>query len=188
LLFLCSDACDLTLDPNTADTRFFLSEENTKVTYKKENQPYPDHSERFDRCSQVLCKECLTGRCYWEVELSGKGAFVSVAYKGISRKGGNDDCVFGCNEKSWSLDYSYDRFSAWHNNKNTYIPRPSPSSNRVGVYMDWSAGTLSFYSVSDTHTLTHLHTFNTTFTEPLYGGLGVYPDSSVSLVRLNKNK
>ncbi|XP_067303148.1 protein NLRC3-like [Pseudorasbora parva] len=182
-------ACDLTLDPNTAYTRLFLSEENTKVTYI-ENQPffaYPDHSERFDKSPQLLCRESLTGRCYWEVELSGKGAFISMAYKGISRKGESDDCVFGCNEKSWTLDYSYDRFSAWHNNKSNYIPPPSPPSNRVGVYMDWSAGTLSFFSVSDTHTRTHLHTFNTTFTEPLYGGLGIYLGSSVSLVKLNKN-
>ncbi|MGL5902995.1 MAG: SPRY domain-containing protein, partial [Cetobacterium sp.] len=52
-------------------------------------------------------------------------------------------------------------------------------SNRVGVYVDVSAGTLSFYSVSDT--LTHLHTFNTTFTEPLYAGFKVYPDSPVFL-------
>ncbi len=150
------------------------------MTYMKEPQPYPDHSERFDRCSQVLCRESLSGRCYWEAEWSGRGAFIAMAYKGISRKGETDDCLFGCNEKSWSLDYSFNRFSAWHNNKAIYISAPSPPSNKVGVYLDWSAGTLSFYSVSKTHSLTHLHTFNTTFTEPVYGGLGIY-DSSVSL-------
>ncbi|XP_042592216.1 NACHT, LRR and PYD domains-containing protein 3-like isoform X1 [Cyprinus carpio] len=173
-------ACDLSLDPNTADIRLSLSEENRKVTYMKEPQPYPDHSDRFDRCCQVLCRESLSGRCYWEAEWSGRGAFISMAYKGISRKGESDDCLFGCNEKSWSLDYSFNRFSAWHNNKVIYISPPSPPSNKVGVYLDWSAGTLSFYSVSETHTLTHLHTFNTMFTEPVYGGLGIY-DSSVSL-------
>uniref|UniRef100_A0A673HN08 NACHT, LRR and PYD domains-containing protein 3-like n=1 Tax=Sinocyclocheilus rhinocerous TaxID=307959 RepID=A0A673HN08_9TELE len=173
-------ACDLSLDPNTADIRLSLSEENRKVTYMKEPQPYPEHLDRFDRCSQVLCRESLFGRCYWEAEWSGRGAFISVAYKGISRKGESDDCMFGCNEKSWSLDYSFNRFSAWHNNKVIYISPPSPPSNKVGVYLDWSAGTLSFYSVSEAHTLTHLHTFNTMFTEPVYGGLGIY-DSSVSL-------
>ncbi|XP_051560087.1 NLR family CARD domain-containing protein 3-like isoform X2 [Myxocyprinus asiaticus] len=181
-------ACDLTLDPNTADIRFSLSEGNRKATYMKEQQPYLDHPERFEKCSQVLCRESLTGRCYWEAEWSGRGAYISMAYKAISRKGENDDCLFGCNEKSWSLDYSYNRFSAWYNNNYIHIPTPSPTSDRVGVYLDWSAGTLSFYSVSDTHTLTHLHTFNNTFTEPLYAGFGIYPNTSVSLCQIEQKQ
>jgi len=47
LILLCSDACDLTLDPNTANTHLILSEENSKITYVEECQPYPDHPERF---------------------------------------------------------------------------------------------------------------------------------------------
>ncbi|XP_050959817.1 protein NLRC3-like isoform X2 [Labeo rohita] len=171
-------ACDLTLDPNTAHTQLILSAGNKRAKCDKDNQPYPYHPDRFEYCEQVLCQESLTGCCYWEVEWSGWG-HVAVAYKGISRKGGSD-CRFGLNDKSWNI-YCYDTiYSVWHNNKSTNIPQPSPS-NRVGVYLDWSAGSLSFYSVSDTHTLTHLHTFNTTFTEPLYAGFLVYRDSSVFL-------
>ncbi len=177
-VMIFSDACDLTLDPNTAHTRLSLSAGNKKTKCERENQPYPDHPDRFENCEQVLCKERLTGRCYWEVEWSGWG-HVAVTYKGISRKGGSD-CRFGLNEKSWNIYCCDTIYSVWHNNKSTNIPRPSPS-NRVGVYLDWPAGTLSFYSVSDTHTLTHLHTFNTTFTEPLYAGFLVYRDSSVFL-------
>ncbi|KAK9956040.1 hypothetical protein ABG768_013797 [Culter alburnus] len=175
-------ACDLTLDPNTAHTRLILSEENRKVTRVEEHQPYPDHPERFDVCRQVLCGESLTGRCYWEAEWSGR-AEISVAYKGISRKGGSD-CVFGYNDKSWSLICSDNGFTVWHNKNFTNIDVVSSSCNRAGVYVDVSAGTLSFYSISDTHTLTHLHTFNTTFTEPLYAGFRVYNDSSVSLCQI----
>ncbi|XP_016113222.1 tripartite motif-containing protein 60-like [Sinocyclocheilus grahami] len=174
-------ACDLTLDPNTAHTKLILSEENRKITCVKDYQPYPDHPERFENYEQVLCGESLTGRCYWEVEWSG-WAHIAVAYKGISRKGGSD-CRFGLNDKSWSVYCCDTIYTAWHNNKRTNIPLHS-SSNRVGVYVDWSAGTLSFYSISDTHTLTHLHTFNTTFTEPLYAGFRLYPDSSVFLSNL----
>ncbi|XDV16796.1 hypothetical protein PO909_016337 [Leuciscus waleckii] len=94
-------ACDLTLDPNTANTQHILSEDNRKVTHTKEHQPYPDHPERFELHEQVLCGESLTGRCYWEVEWSGSG-HVAVAYKVINRKGGSD-CRFGLNDKSWSL-------------------------------------------------------------------------------------
>ncbi|ROL52308.1 NACHT, LRR and PYD domains-containing protein 12 [Anabarilius grahami] len=175
-----SNACDLTLDPNTANTRLILSEKNRKITCVFQHQPYPDHPERFDEVPQVLCGESLTGRCYWEAEWS-RGAEISVTYKGISRKGGSD-CWFGYNDKSWSLECSNNSFSVRHNKNSTDIPVISSSSKRVGVYVDVSAGTLSFYSVSDTHTLTHLHTFNTTFTEPLYAGFRVYYyKSSVSL-------
>ncbi|XP_050957362.1 NACHT, LRR and PYD domains-containing protein 12 isoform X2 [Labeo rohita] len=173
-------ACDLTLDGNTAHDKLFLSEENRKVTRVEDHQAYPDHPDRFDGFEQVLCKESLTGRCYWEAEWSGRGADISVAYKGIRRKGLSEDCWFGYSEMSWNLYCSSRSYSACHNLKQTDIPSPS-SSNRVGVYLDWSAGTLSFFSVSDTHTLTHLHTFNTTFTEPLYAGFKVYPDSPVLL-------
>ncbi|KAL1281626.1 hypothetical protein QQF64_000429, partial [Cirrhinus molitorella] len=172
-------ACDLTLDPNTANTQLFLSDNNRKITHVKDRQPYPDHPDRFD-VPQVLCVESLTGRCYWETEWSGDDAAISVSYKGISRKGVREDCVFGLNDKSWSLECSDNNFTVFHNNNSTNIPGVSSSSNRAGVYVDVSAGSLSFYSVSDTHTHTHLHTFNTTFTQPLCAGFRLrYYDCSV---------
>uniref|UniRef100_A0A674DE53 B30.2/SPRY domain-containing protein n=1 Tax=Salmo trutta TaxID=8032 RepID=A0A674DE53_SALTR len=171
--------CDLTLDLNTANRLLSLSEENRKVTWRTEEQPYPDHPERFEDSRQVLCREGLTGRCYWEVEWSG-GAAIGVTYKGISRRGRVKDCLIGYNDKSWSLFCSDNRYSAWHNNNPTTIDVPSSSSHRVGVYLDWSAGTLSFYRASS-DTLTHLITFTSTFTEPLYPGFWVDYDSSVTL-------
>ncbi|XP_071188223.1 NLR family CARD domain-containing protein 3-like [Salvelinus alpinus] len=173
--------CDLTLDLNTVNRRLSLSEENRKVTCRREKQPYPDHPERFEDWGQVLCREGLTGRCYWEVEWSGRGAVIGVTYKGISKRVGGDDCCLGWNDKSWSL-FCYDNsYSARHNNNRTTIDVRPSSSHRVGVYLDWPAGTLSFYRASS-DTLTHLITFTSTFTEPLYPGFRVYEvDSSVSL-------
>ncbi|XP_048050978.1 NACHT, LRR and PYD domains-containing protein 12-like [Megalobrama amblycephala] len=176
-------ACDLTLDPNTSHSRLILSDENRKVTYVYGHQPYPDHLERFKICEQVLCGESLTGRCYWEAEWSGYNADISVTYKGVNEKG-RSVWGFGSNDKSWTLICSDYKFSVWHIKKLTSIPAPPPFSNRVGVYLDVLAGTLSFYSVSDTHTLTHLYTFNTTFTEPLYAGFRVYLNSSVYLCQI----
>ncbi|XP_045569951.1 neoverrucotoxin subunit alpha-like, partial [Salmo salar] len=172
--------CDLTLDPNTVNRHLSLSEENRKVTCMREEQPYPHHPERFEVWRQVLCREGLTGCCYWEVEWSGEGADIGVTYKGISRRGGGDDCGLGYNDKSWSLSCSDNRYTARHNDNPTTINVPSSSSHRVGVYLDWPAGTLSFYRASS-DTLTHLITFTSTFTEPLYPGFNVYDDSSVSL-------
>ncbi|KAM4628340.1 uncharacterized protein ACJ7VT_003131 isoform 2-T2 [Polymixia lowei] len=169
-------ACELTLDPNTANRRLSLSERNRKVTVVEEEQLYPDHPERFDHFDQVLCREGLTGHCYWEVERRGS-VNIGTTYRGIGRRGTGYDCCLGLNNKSWSLTFSDEGYSAWHNQRSTSIRLRSTGSDRVGVYLDCSAGTLSFYRVSS-DTLTHIHTFHSTFTEPLYPGFRVMSKSS----------
>ncbi|XP_074534042.1 NLR family CARD domain-containing protein 3-like isoform X2 [Halichoeres trimaculatus] len=173
--------CELTLDSNTAHRKLRLSENNRKVTYVREDQSYPDHPDRFDFYHQLLCRDGLTGRCYWEVEWRGD-VDISVSYRGIRRKGGSDDCRFGSNDQSWSLFCSDKCYSVSHNNRGTDLPLSSFSFfHRVAVYVDCPAGTLSFYRVSS-DSLIHLHTFRTTFTEPLYPGFRLwFPGSSVSL-------
>ncbi|XP_026136586.1 tripartite motif-containing protein 16-like [Carassius auratus] len=156
----------LTLDLNTVNKNLCLSEENRVIEYTREEQLYPDHPDRFDGFLQVLCRESVCGRCYWEVEWSGS-VYITVSYKRISRKGRGKECEFGCNDQSWSLYCSDSSWSFWHNNRWTKVPEVS-SSSRIGVYVDHSAGTLSFYSVSDTMTL--IHRVQTTFTQPLYAG------------------
>uniref|UniRef100_A0A8C4T1Z1 B30.2/SPRY domain-containing protein n=1 Tax=Erpetoichthys calabaricus TaxID=27687 RepID=A0A8C4T1Z1_ERPCA len=145
--------CPLTLDINTAHRVLFLSEGNKKVTREGTETEYPDHPHRFKCWSQILCRKALTGtRCYWEVECSGDNLMIGVAYKGLSRKGVGRECGLGYNDKSWS------------------------------VYLDWPAGSLSFYSVS--HTMTLLHRFNTSFTEPLYLGFWLHLNCSVTISHL----
>ncbi|XP_066530628.1 stonustoxin subunit beta-like [Hoplias malabaricus] len=172
------DVCDVTLDPNTAHTRLILSEGNRKVEHVKERQSYPDRPERFDHWEQVLSVENFTGSCYWEVEWSGK-VYISVSYGGIQRKGGSNECLFGKNKNSWSMFCSKSYFSVLHNINESRIPALPPPSNRVGVYLDWEGGTVSFYTIPpNTHTLTHLHTLTTTFTEPLYAGFTLWEAGS----------
>ncbi|XP_077952917.1 protein NLRC3-like [Gasterosteus aculeatus] len=162
-------SCQLTIDTNTVNKQLKLSDNNRKVTRVKKNESYPDHPDRFDSCPQLLCRTGLTGRCYWEVEWRG-GVHVSVSCRGIRRKG-DSDCWFGHNDQSWSLICSYKGYSVLHNETETRITSSSSSSSsgRVAVYVDCPAGSLSFYRVSS-DTLIHLHTFSTTFTEPLYPG------------------
>ncbi|XP_045068681.1 tripartite motif-containing protein 16-like [Coregonus clupeaformis] len=157
-------SCQLTLDPNTAGTLLSLSEGNRKVTRTGQVQPYPDHPDRFTNDLMVLCREGLSGRCYWEVEWSGWCVDTAVSYKDISRT--ETDGGFGYNNKSWRLECYRGSYCFRHNNVVTTVP--GPQSSRVGVYLDHKAGTLSFYSVSDTMTL--LHRVQTTFTQPLYPG------------------
>ncbi|XP_041656496.1 NLR family CARD domain-containing protein 3-like isoform X2 [Cheilinus undulatus] len=177
-------ACELEVDTNTVDRELKLSDNNRTVTRVRKDQPYPDHPDRFN-WSQLLCRTGLTGRCYWEVEWRG-GVYVSVSYRGIRRRGNSQECWFGWNDQSWSLICSDRGYSVLHNNRETFISSSSSSSSsssgRVGVYLDHPAGSLSFYRVSSDR-LIHLHTFNTTFTEPLYPGFGFWLSlgSSVSL-------
>ncbi|XP_072566642.1 NACHT, LRR and PYD domains-containing protein 3-like isoform X1 [Paramormyrops kingsleyae] len=176
-------SCQLTLDPNTAYSALSLSEGNRKAA-QGNCHPYPDHPERFEYWPQVLCRENLTGRCYWEAEWSGDGALIGVTYKGIRRKGRSADCGLGANGKSWSLFCYPHRYSVYHNNKQTDIPIEPSGSRRVGVYLDWAADTLSFYRVSSDG-LTLLYSFTSSFTEPLYPGFCVHdPNSPVSLCML----
>ncbi|XP_042596242.1 stonustoxin subunit alpha-like, partial [Cyprinus carpio] len=169
----------LTLDPNTLNQWLRLSERKRAIIQTKKKQPYPDHPDRFDYWFQVLCRESVCGRCYWELEWSGTRVFISVSYKSISRKGRGNECGFGCNDQSWSLICFPSKYSFRHNNIETDLPVKSISS-RIGVYVDHSAGTLSFYSVSDTMSL--IHTVQTTFTQPLYPGFNVV--KRVSSVKL----
>ncbi|KAG5830160.1 hypothetical protein ANANG_G00315650 [Anguilla anguilla] len=162
-----------------------------------------------------LCAESLCERCYWEAEFSvSVGGWVSIAvtYKGISRKGGGSDSGFGLNKNSWSLgccklrDSDKLRCSVNHNKNQTDLPAPPSPYRRagvcddddddddgrgvcvykVGVCVDRPAGTLSFYSISDTDTLTLLHRFHTHFTQhtPLCAGFSVWGSSSVFLCQL----
>ncbi|KAK0152424.1 E3 ubiquitin/ISG15 ligase TRIM25 [Merluccius polli] len=164
-------ACGLTLDPNTAHRLLSLSEDLREV-------------------KRVLCREGLTGRCYWEVEWRGP-VVIGVTYRGITRRGGGKDSGLGMNNKSWRLYCHDDGYSAWHNGSRTDIRLPPPVPTRVGVCVDRPAGSLSFYRVSpgvggSSHTLTLIHTFSTTFTqEVLLPGFGFYGSgSSVSLCGL----
>lgn len=182
MFFFFSDSCKLSFDPNTIYKELLLSEGNQRVTRKKAIQFYPDHPDRFDGFSQVLCKESLAGfRFYWEAEWSGEFS-IGVAYKSISRKGKNSHSLLGYNDKSWSLLCSDSGYSAWHNKVDKDLPE-APKATRIGVYLDYAGNTLAFYSVSDAMQL--IHRFKALFSEPLYAGFGV--GSSVTLCQLKQS-
>ncbi|XP_034073777.1 stonustoxin subunit beta-like [Gymnodraco acuticeps] len=177
-------ACDLHLDPNTANNLLTLSDGNKKATHGA-SQNVPPHPERFGKWQQVLCKEELSGCHYWEVEWSTSGdresVYAAVSYKGADRHS-SDVSGFGYNSESWcfgkNVGESQHSLEAFHANKMVWkVPYASDGFSRFGVYLDWPAGTLSFYRVSS-NTLTHLYTFHTTFTEPLLPGLCVDRNSS----------
>ncbi|XP_054898740.1 NACHT, LRR and PYD domains-containing protein 3-like [Poeciliopsis prolifica] len=168
----------LTLDPNTAHRDLSLSSGNQKATRWTTNS-YPDHPDRFDYWTQVLCTEGLTGRCYWETEWVGR-VCIGVAYRRMLRKGEGNDPWLGRNDVSWGLNCNRTSYRILHGSMNDVVPA-TPNSNKVGVYLDWTAGSLSFFRVS-CGDRTLLHTFHTTFTEPVYPGFHLgWVDSTVLL-------
>ncbi|XP_041659572.1 tripartite motif-containing protein 16-like [Cheilinus undulatus] len=170
-------ACELTIDPNTVNPWLSLSKENRRATVMRRKQPHPKHKDRFMFWRQALSKESLTGRCYWEVEWAGQGVYIAVAYKDIRRGAKADDCCFGYNKKSWAFECFKNKYEFWFDFVS--FPVTGPWTCKVGVYLDHSAGILSFYSVSDTMTL--LHRAEIGFTQPLYAGLWLrYPAPGIS--------
>ncbi|XP_064818747.1 NACHT, LRR and PYD domains-containing protein 1 homolog isoform X3 [Oncorhynchus masou masou] len=100
----------------------------------------------------------------------------------MKRKGGESDRRIGHNKESWCLVCYDSGYNFYHNGVIRYSrPDTFPVSKRVGVYLDWPAGTLSFYSVSSSGTVTHFYTEHTTFTEPLYPGFIMYTSDYTSL-------
>uniref|UniRef100_A0AAQ6IEY4 B30.2/SPRY domain-containing protein n=1 Tax=Anabas testudineus TaxID=64144 RepID=A0AAQ6IEY4_ANATE len=162
-------ACDLTMDTNTVNYDLTLSDGNKKATHGT-RQSYPDHPKRFRDFPQVLCNESLTGRHYWEVEWEdgyNEDVAVGVAYKEIPRTG--EGSLLGRNDMSWCFGLYTVKPELFRSHKNNckHLPFPPTGCKRLGVYLDWPAGTLSFYQVSS-NTLSHLYTYHTTFTQPVY--------------------
>lgn len=165
-----------------------LSDGNKKATFARAQTP-PDLPERFECSPQVLCKEGLDGRCYWELKLSDSSqqdVLMAVTYKEIARK--NKTETLGSSALAWSLAYYFFQphspepiLTALHGEMREEVPVPPAGRRKIGVYLDWPAGTLSFYSVSS-DTLTHLYTFRTTFKKPVYPGFRIRcPDNFVEL-------
>ncbi|XP_048868728.1 NLR family CARD domain-containing protein 3-like isoform X2 [Brienomyrus brachyistius] len=178
-------ACKVILDPNTVNKFLYISDAGTKVTRRGRQQPYPHHPGRFSGCNQVLCRAGLHGCCYWEAELDGCEAYVGMAYEGIVRSAACHAARLGYSDKSWALYCSAGKVSACHNKEIIDISVPQSSTCRIGVYLDWTGGSLSFYSVSS-DTLTHLYTFHSTFTEVLYPGFRLLKkNTSWTLCRLH---
>ncbi|KAK7938891.1 hypothetical protein WMY93_002217 [Mugilogobius chulae] len=171
---------EITLDQNTANAKLFVFDRS--VTCMTDEQDYPDHPDRFSHEWQVLGRESLTGRCYWEIKWTGDWIRVAVSYKDIPRKGG-PECRFGDIANTWALHCDRSSYVFRSNNVETQIS--GPVTSRIGIYLDHSDGVLTFYSLSDTN-MRLLHRVQTNFTQPLLAGIGFYkPDASALFCKLN---
>ncbi|XP_054476412.1 tripartite motif-containing protein 16-like [Anoplopoma fimbria] len=171
------------VDPNTVSACLWLSDGNRAISWSDRDQAHPDHPDRFTFYHQALCKERLEGSHYWEVEWDGGIVDLAVSYKGIKRKGSDRSCCFGHNELSWKLSCSPFGCTFWHNNLHKG-QIPPVLSRRVGIHLDQEAGTLGFYEVSGSDSLTRLHQIQTIFTQPIYPGFSVDLGSTLKICNI----
>ncbi|XP_018096741.1 uncharacterized protein LOC108704622 [Xenopus laevis] len=171
------EATDLLLDINTAHNYLSVSGDRKSASYSLTELHYPQSPERFQDYTQTLSSRSFpSGRHYWEVEVSESGEWrVGVAYPSIERRG--DQSCIGDNNKSWGLyrGKNNNRYSVRHDSKDTDLPHV-PSCRRIRISLDYEAGRLSFYELSEP--IRHLHTFTATFTEPLHVAFYLYGDGA----------
>ncbi|KAM4697687.1 E3 ubiquitin/ISG15 ligase TRIM25-like [Rhinophrynus dorsalis] len=169
---------EIFLDTNTAHNNVVVSSDAKTAFWSVINQRRPVTPQRFLKYHQVLSTiSFCSGRHYWEVETSEVGTWrVGVAYPSIEREG--SPSWIGNNTKSWCL-YMYNKmYSVVHDSTQNKVPIES-SCQRVGIYLDYEAGRLSFYQLCDP--IRHLHTFTATFTEPLFAVFLVYNNGWVRI-------
>ncbi|XP_039356666.1 butyrophilin subfamily 2 member A1-like [Mauremys reevesii] len=155
-------AVDVTLDPDTAQPDLILSEDRKLVRYGDKRQDLPDNPERFDKYPVVLGAEGFTGgRRYWEVEVGDKTRWtLGVCRESVSRKG---KVTYAPGNGIWVVRLWDGEYEAC-----TSPPTPLPMSvrlSRVGIFLDYEAGEVSFYNVTDR---SHLFTFTDTFSGTLH--------------------
>uniref|UniRef100_A0A1B8XUX5 B30.2/SPRY domain-containing protein n=1 Tax=Xenopus tropicalis TaxID=8364 RepID=A0A1B8XUX5_XENTR len=164
------EATELVLDINTAGDLVSVSGDGKSASYSRTAQRRPQTPERFQGPQALSTRSFPSGRHYWEVEGNESGGWgVGVAYPSIER--GGDQSYIGDNNKSWCL-YRWDNIYTVRNDwKDTQLPHV-PSCRRIRISLDYEAGRLSFYGLSEP--IRHLHTFTASFTEPLHAAFWVW--------------
>ncbi|XP_071393292.1 E3 ubiquitin-protein ligase TRIM21-like [Centroberyx affinis] len=157
-------AVDITLDPDTAHPFLTVSDDRKQVKSGDRMRNLPNQPERFDHVSNVLAKEGFSsGKFYYEVQVKDKPQWdLGVASESINRKG---DIRLSPKNGYWTV---------WLRKGNEYTANAGPGvilhlrekPQKVGVFVDYEEGQVSFY---DVEARAHMYSFTgCTFTEKLF--------------------
>ncbi|CAM5158422.1 unnamed protein product [Eretmochelys imbricata] len=171
---------DVTLDPDTAHPELVLSEDRKRVRHGDRRQDRPDKPERFDTFPEVLGAEGFAGgRRYWEVGVGDKTRWtLGVCRESVSREG-------------WVTHTPEDGFWAVWLRDGEFAALTSPTTSlpvsvrpgRVGIFLDYEAGEVSFYNVTDgSHLFTFTDTFSGTLRPYFYTGLNTRGTNAAPLI------
>ncbi|XP_071315163.1 E3 ubiquitin-protein ligase TRIM39 [Trachinotus anak] len=153
---------DVILDPDTANPWLQLSQDRHQVRHLGAWQDLPDHPDRFDTVVIVLGREGFTsGRHYWEVQVGDKDDwYLGVARSSVNRKG---RISVSTTQGYWALAMKKGQGYRVSTSPPLLLPL-DPKPKRVGVYVDFEEGQVSFY---DVRARTHIYTFKDTFNEKI---------------------
>ncbi|KAM5151720.1 uncharacterized protein ACMZJ9_009966 [Mantella aurantiaca] len=179
-IFYTQDSTNMLLDEKSAHNNVVLSDDMRTAIDSETQNTRPELPERFTKYGQVMSVESFShGRHYWEVEVGDSGDWdVAVCYPNMDRKE-EEESGIGLNKKSWSFNINDNKYASAHDSQKQILNLESPVQ-RLGVYLDYEKGRLSFYQLCDP--IRHLHTFTTTFSEPLHAAFYVYEGAWVKLV------
>ncbi|XP_004384102.1 butyrophilin subfamily 2 member A2 [Trichechus manatus latirostris] len=155
-------AADVVLDPDTAHPELFLSQDWRSVIRGPSRQSVPDNPERFDCRPCVLGRESFnSGKHYWEVEMENVMVWaVGVCRDSVERKG---EALLVPHNGFWALEMFGNQYRAL-SSPETIIPLKE-RLHRVGIFVDYEAGDVSFYNMRDR---SHIYTYpRSTFSGPL---------------------
>ncbi|CAJ1085924.1 E3 ubiquitin-protein ligase TRIM58 [Xyrichtys novacula] len=153
---------DVTLDPDSANPWLQLSQDRHQVRHLGAWQDLPDHPERFDTVVIVLGREgFVSGRHYWEVQVGDKDDwYLGVARSTVNRKG---RISVSTTQGYWALAMKKGQGYRVSTSPPMLLPL-NPKPKRVGVFVDYEEGQVSFY---DVRARTHIYTFKDTFREKI---------------------
>lgn len=152
----------MTLDPDTAHPKLILSEDRRCVRLGDRKRPVPDNPERFDFVVSILGSEYFTAGChYWEVYVGEKTKWIlGVCSESVSRKG---KVTASPANGHWLVRQSRgNEYEALTSPQTSFRLKESPKC--VGIFLDYEAGVISFYNVTDE---SHIFTFTHSFSSPL---------------------
>uniref|UniRef100_A0A8B9EC49 Uncharacterized protein n=1 Tax=Anser cygnoides TaxID=8845 RepID=A0A8B9EC49_ANSCY len=145
-LLLLFPAVQMTLDPKSAHPSLLLSEDGQSVSHGGARQELPDYPERFDPYVFVLGSLRITaGRCYWEVEVGDQTEWdIGVCREAVKRKGKGPLSPQAGFWRMWLRNG--DQYKVLLSHPITLSVKQKPK--RVGIYLDYKGGEVSFYNVT----------------------------------------
>ncbi|AWP19038.1 putative E3 ubiquitin-protein ligase TRIM39-like [Scophthalmus maximus] len=154
---------DLNLSAKTAHPFLSVSDDRKQVRHTDKLQEVPDHPKRFDRVANVLAKESFgSGRCYWEVDVGEKIEWsLGIVKQSTNRKGKFTVCPAN---GFWTLSLKAGGQCIANTSPVTPLALEQ-KPKKVGVFLDYAEGRVSFYCVESG---AHVYTFTDTFTDRLH--------------------
>uniref|UniRef100_A0A8C6TD92 Uncharacterized protein n=1 Tax=Neogobius melanostomus TaxID=47308 RepID=A0A8C6TD92_9GOBI len=138
-------AVDVTLDPDTAHPELVLSKDLKQVHHTDVWKTLPDSPQRFTYYAIVLGKKSFSsGRFYFEVQVKRKTEWtLGVARESVNRKG---EISVSPENGFWTICLrNRDEYKALDDPRICLSPQSPPQ--KVGVFVDYGAGLVSFYDV-----------------------------------------